>query len=664
MRSNIQDNWYSSVDSPTYNLTLYITSADVFDSPKQLATNETAVLNSGRAKIIAASGRTTNFLIDNLAMVSTVRAATDTANVTTGALNFEIQEPLGFSLMHKLMALSDTYKFMNIQNALYVLKVQFKGLVPGTATAKKYPDEFLFRLKLTNLEANVGPEGARYQVSANMATVDSVQHTSIEQDITWKGVSTVNDYVSKLEAALNEHEKNIKRENSSETAVQGRYWKINLTPEFKTQFGNSLMKGQDPRSSGTSSTDSTNTQSYSLAPSSNVVSEIRTRLSEVPAITEYNEKRKPTEPRKDVEVIPNYTHKMNGIVPEMDPKTNQPIRKMEITVGLRKTFDRPDLENPQDEIEHRRNPRSQAELLNNMSPFIFKRYDYLFTGHNTEILDFDLSYDFQYFLNKHVSFGSGFTDAAEVMQPTEVQSQQIKLSSPFLGALKVKSDMFGVTVPVYEFTTTSTSQQRTNETTGDRKAAEARDRLESMTNDKNQNINLTIKGDPFWMGNPDSQSLGTNNNAEQSKFGDTMIMVINFLPDESLADANIQYKPIVDISISGIYVITQITTRFQNGKFIQQLEGVKKPDLTTALVQHQLLGIKGGFIGPAPTSTSSNNNTSTSSNNTSTTSTNTGGSGATASGDQGDGLRGGSSTTTDTTTNNNQVDPNISGGIS
>ena len=28
-----------------------------------------------------------------------------------------------------------------------------------------------------------------------------------------------------------------------------------------------------------------------------------------------------------------------------------------------------------------------------MSKFIHKRYDYLFTGHNTEILDFDLSYD-------------------------------------------------------------------------------------------------------------------------------------------------------------------------------------------------------------------------------------------------------------------------------
>ena len=63
-------------------------------------------------------------------MVSTVRASEDTANVVTGALNFEIQEPLGFSLLHKIMSLSEEYGFQNIQNALYVLKVEFKGLEP------------------------------------------------------------------------------------------------------------------------------------------------------------------------------------------------------------------------------------------------------------------------------------------------------------------------------------------------------------------------------------------------------------------------------------------------------------------------------------------------------------------------------------------------------
>jgi hypothetical protein len=593
MRSNIQENWMSGVDSPTYNLTLYIVTADVFDNPTQLALNEIAVLNSGRAKIIAASGRTTNFLIENLAMVSTVRSSSDTANVTTGALNFEIQEPLGFSLMHKLMTLSDAYQFQNIQNALYVLKVQFKGLVPGTSTPIKYPDEFVYPIKLTNMEASVGADGARYQISANLSTVDTVQNTSIESDIDWKGVTTVNEYVKNLEASLNRHERNIKRRTNDENPIPSRYWEITLTPEFRTQFGNSFMKGMDPRSSGTSSTDDTRAQSYRLAPNTNVISEIRTRLTgEVPAIIEYNKNRKPTEPRKEVEVRPSYSHVKTGPNPDIHPETNQPIRRIKIEVGLRKTFDRPDLEKPQDEVNHRKNPRDQHTLLSNMSPFIFKRYDYLFTGHNTEILDFDLSYDFQYFLNKHVSFGSGFSDAAQVIQPTEVQSSLNSIaSSSFLGAMKVKNDMFGVTVPVYEFTNVPTSHQRTNETTGDELQSEALDRLDGMLNDKNQNINMTIKGDPFWMGNPDSYSLGSSNNSNQSKEGDTLILVINFLPDESLADPDITYKPIVDVSISGVYQVTQITTRFQNGKFIQQLEGTKKPDLTTAIVSTALLGL-------------------------------------------------------------------------
>lgn len=593
MINNIKDNWLSGVDSPTYNLTLYIVTASVFDSPRLLATNETAVLNSNRAKIIASSGRTTNFLIDNLAMVSTVRASEDTANVVTGALNFEIQEPLGFSLLHKIMSLSQEYGFQNIQNALYVLKVEFKGLEQGTSRAVKYPDEFLYQLKLTNLDANVGPEGARYQVSANLSTIDTVQHTSIESDIRWSDVATVTDYVKGLNSALQQYESNIVRKRPDEPGRPMRYWNIKMTSRFKQMFGNALMKGQDPRSSGTSSFENIGLQAYVLSPNSNVISEIRERLeSEVPAILEYNKNRKPTEPRLDVEVIPTYTHVKIGDDPEIHPESNQPIRKIELLIGFRETFNRPNEEKPQDEVNHRRSARNQHVLLSNMSKYIHKRYDYLFTGHNTEILDFDLSYDFQYFLNKHVSFGTGYTDAAEVIQPTEVQSNILNLASNFLGAVKVKNDLFGVTVPVYEFTSVSANQQRTNETTGDTEQAEALDHLRSLLNDKNQNLTMTVKGDPWWMGNPDAYTLGRENNTEISKNYDTMIMVINFLPDESLADADKQYKPILDISVSGVYMIHQVTTRFQGGKFIQQLEGSKKDDLTVALVQQAFLGLQ------------------------------------------------------------------------
>ena len=198
----------------------------------------------------------------------------------------------------------------------------------------------------------------------------------------------------------------------------------------------------------------------------------------------------------------------------------------------------------------------------------------------------------QYFLNKHVSFGTGYTDAAEVVQPTEVQSNILNLASNFLGATKVKNDLFGVTVPVYEFTNVSTNQQRTNETTGDTEQAEALDHMRSLLNDRNQNLTMTVKGDPWWMGNPDAYTLGRENNTETSKKYDTLIMVINFLPDESLADADKQYKPILDISVSGVYYVHQVTTRFQGGKFIQQLEASKKDDLTVALVQQAFLGLQ------------------------------------------------------------------------
>ena len=67
-----------------------------------------------------------------------------------------------------------------------------------------------------------------------------------------------------------------------------RYWNIKMTSRFKQMFGNALMKGQDPRSSGTSSFENLGLQAYTISPNSNVISEIRNRLETEVPILEYN----------------------------------------------------------------------------------------------------------------------------------------------------------------------------------------------------------------------------------------------------------------------------------------------------------------------------------------------------------------------------------------
>lgn len=98
-------NWCSTVDSPTYKLTWYIVSNKVFNNPKLLdnipdtytnnATNNTAS-KSGDAVVIAASGETSEYSLENLVIQSMISPGTSTGNTTTGAFQFDIYEPGGF----------------------------------------------------------------------------------------------------------------------------------------------------------------------------------------------------------------------------------------------------------------------------------------------------------------------------------------------------------------------------------------------------------------------------------------------------------------------------------------------------------------------------------------------------------------------------------------
>ena len=90
MTKTVSDNWISTVDLGTYKFTLYIVDTDLYNDPTPLAQNDSAALNAGKAVIIAESGVTGAYSIENILIQSTINPSQTAGSSTPTGFVFEI----------------------------------------------------------------------------------------------------------------------------------------------------------------------------------------------------------------------------------------------------------------------------------------------------------------------------------------------------------------------------------------------------------------------------------------------------------------------------------------------------------------------------------------------------------------------------------------------
>ena len=144
-KTNINGNWNSSVNLAGYKLTLYLVKKPLWNSPDALA-NDSGSIQKGDAIIIAETGATTVFSIDNVNLTTFIRGGQKNVDASTGVVQFQLQEVLGFNFLDKILAVSSIFGFSTIASANYVLKVEFVGRDPETDLRVQYPNMFLYSL--------------------------------------------------------------------------------------------------------------------------------------------------------------------------------------------------------------------------------------------------------------------------------------------------------------------------------------------------------------------------------------------------------------------------------------------------------------------------------------------------------------------------------------
>ena len=200
------NNVLDELDNPTYHLTLWIDN-------KQFVNRE---MHDRQGVIIAETGSTTYFTIDNLEISSPIAGShviTNAAPIVTWTLT----EPNGAAFFPKLMDICDAKGISNLQEAGYALEVRFKGRDKTTGEPKMAKQKWLYKLAVTAVTTKHGIEGSTYSFrAAHMHdTASKASWNNPHETITVTNSATLGEVMKGLETQLNKYHNRIALKSSS-----------------------------------------------------------------------------------------------------------------------------------------------------------------------------------------------------------------------------------------------------------------------------------------------------------------------------------------------------------------------------------------------------------------------------------------------------------------
>tara|TARA_R110002074_G_scaffold135312_1_gene279822 strand:- start:395 stop:2257 length:1863 start_codon:yes stop_codon:yes gene_type:complete len=604
-------NWCSKVDSPTYKLTWYIVNNEIFNDPQKLnnmpdkynSANNEAVSNS-KAVVIASSGETSEYSIENLVIQTRLVPGASTGNTTTGTFQFDIYEPGGFLLVNRILQLSKIFDFTNIQQAKYVLKVEFIGRNITDSSTVRFDGAFYYPMLISSLRATAGPEGSQYNFVASNQHKIAIASSKNITDIKLPGITDVESLIKQLGIELNKQEESIRKTKETDEVHNPKKWIIQVDKSFE-KYLKSVLKEASIDIGGTGQkadiTDSAAAQ-YAIRPGKNIVTYlIDTLTAQVPDYyNTFNNRKDENKTRKEKTSSAlsgegnrakafdaTYENEFITVTPEIkmtdkkDLYTNAAQEIVTLTIKLKTS-----LTVPQVSGETQAWATSNASYQNRrleMLP-IYKSYSYLFTGTNTEVLDFDLNYDSMFIQTIDPSNALSYAKITGDMGTGEATNITKEIPQT-LSNLSVNNTSFNTQIEnsTYTISTLYSHQQRNSSESNSIIAKDQRE-IYAASNDF-MSLNIGIKGDPYWLGTPGSHVNTREPTLIDNLDEDSLLAFVNYLPAMSAGVRKL------DIASSGVYKVTDVESKFQLGKFTQQIQATRDTNSSTDLIQKRLIEI-------------------------------------------------------------------------
>jgi len=581
--------------------------------------------------VIAETGLTA-FNITDFEIDAKVAPNHSVKNIMGTALTLTIIEPLGMSLPDKIIAAASRSTIQNFMQAPYYISVDFLGYdTDSGAVLKPLSKSWVWRVMITDLKTDLDVTGGKHTISFvaynDVGTFDQFSNirTTIQVDVS-KKEGKIGDVMKGLEEQINNGLK-----KSYNVAGGGKVpfiIEIKDVPYkesndgVKRPFDHKIIRNQKHLDSSRNQeivqisrgTDIGRLVDYLMS-----VSETATKmLNPASSGTETNGASKEFSTMHRVDVtLENINY---------DTKSQDYVRK--ITFWIR----------PHDSVRPLSSTSgTDAALAQGKAKYNFirsnnylkKEYQYIFTGENTEVLDFNISLNFNFAVAQSLGMGYLTTETASPgrqLEPLAFHKQannagwsKTSDADPPLKACLVPPGSAGSTtqagallesltnyndidslgigrsyLPVAFVQDGNDPRYHVNqavEGTNDRTRSVYGSILNQLYNTRDSNLgdlSIVVRGDPYWLGVTNTEDLETptSNLGANYTFGDQSVLVKFMIPQGIDEEGN--PKLVLTDSYSGFYSIDKVISKFSQGQFTQTLQG---PRINTMMVS-ELLGGK------------------------------------------------------------------------
>ena len=277
-------------------------------------------------------------------------------------------------------------------------------------------------------------------------------------------------------------------------------------------------------------------------------------------------------------------------------------------------------------------PGTQSAMYRNLSStgLLRKRYDYIFTGANTEVINLDIKLEMLYYLlstnhggqvlhnrlannvqgNPRNIINQIRSAKQRIVQSVRAENniqqllsagesnfaRTLRLQNPLgnIGLLRTeldnlleKANLSGIDLGV-TFHTGNVDDAYHHSPENDTVESANLQHATAIANLENSSdlltIELNIRGDPYWLGQPNSFYREANSNFDVADYelgGVCFFLKVNMPVEE---DANGRRIPRPDFTITGIYQVINVITQYRSGQFIQFLKAVRIKTMNTSSI--------------------------------------------------------------------------------
>ncbi len=663
-------------DIYTYNIELHQV------NPKDMLMLQTAI-DTNKTVIVADNSREAKYNITHLEQVFALGQGL-VRNTYSHNFQFEITEPNGATFMDNLVTSAlINLGCRNANSARYFLVYEFMGR-SANGESIRYPQRFLYPVFIQNIEMQVTGDGSKYMVKAIAEYTSGYQYLehTVKGAITLEA-ATVGEFVAEFLFKYNKMQLREVQANPAQ-ALQDFYditfdeetdttewlsWPIQQSAEVLRKLGPSAIGDKIHFNIPNGST---------LTEILGIVLQATKEYKNIPTHDGGFMKTLPSnQAERGIDVLPVF-HKIITQTEYIDFDVLRNDWNKKVTFKVKKHIV-PDI--PMDALQYRTgitDEQIQAKRVNEIfnTGLLKKRYDYIFTGLNTEVLNFDIKFNRAYYVMSVINNG-------KVGDPN-AQAPTVGLNSQFVeGSLSAISALSGQQALIMEAITniqktatnengepvvlTPEAQQQLEQleeqagilqeeilrnsainnqqsgvrlsnarslTDGPRSIAENQIQAHELENEIVQplrfhgdmvddsdvygpesdleggtiqfgtikanlentsdlmDIEITVRGDPYWLGKPNSfyRSLVNGNTVGELcdyELGGPMFFLNMHLPIDE--DSSGRRRPRNDYRVSGLYRVLNVTSTFESGRFIMVLRAKRDPLTNVPQVLNRLI---------------------------------------------------------------------------